>query len=276
MRSLIQFILKYQNFILFLLLELASLLLVVNRNSYQSAKFYTWSLATMGGVYEHQSEIRDYFTLRTTNEELAQENAILKELIIKGASEHTPSMLSIQDPLAEKDLDIIPAKVVKASVNQQHNLITINVGLKDSVGVDMAVVGSGGVLGVVKSVSQHYAMVLPLINVEYRVSSKLKNSNHFGTLRWDTHDYRTATLAGIEQHVEVAVGDTVVTSGYGAVFPEGVMVGTVSAVEQGKEGVFYDLKISLAVDYKRITYVYVVRNNTMDERKLIEKETQTN
>jgi len=276
MRSLIQFILKYQNLFLFLILELASLLLVVNRNSYHSAKFYSWSLTTMGSVYERQSAIRDYFSLRSTNEELARENAILKELIIKGSSQHSPTMLSIQDPLADKDMDIIPAKVVKATVNQQHNFITINVGLEDSVDVDMAVIGSAGALGVIKSVSQHYAMVLPLINVEYRVSSKLKNSNHFGTLRWDTQDYRTASLAGIEQFVEVSVGDTIVTSGYGAVFPEGVMVGTVSAVDKGKEGVFYDLKIDLATDFKRITYVYVVRNNTMAERKAIEETIQMN
>ncbi len=276
MRSLIQFILKYQNFILFLLLELASLLFVLNRNAYQSARFYTWSLATMGGVYERQSQVKDYFSLRSTNEELVKENAVLKELIIKGSSSELPSMFSLQDPLADKDIDIIPAKVVKASVSQQHNLMTINVGYQDGVASDMAVVGTHGVVGVIKSVSRHYSIVLPLINVEYRVSSKLKNSDYFGTMRWDTNDYKYASLKGIEEHVEVLVGDTIVTSGYGAIFPEGVMVGTIDRIEGGKEGVFHELNVDLSTDYKRLIYVYVIRNNTMDERKEIEKNTQSN
>lgn len=271
MRSLIQFILKYQNFILFLILELASLLLVVNKNSYQNAKFYSWSLATMGSVYEIQSEISSYFSLRTTNAELATENAILTELLIKGSSSRASALLSIQDPLSEKDIDVIPARVVRASVNYQHNLFTINAGYTDSVDVDMAVVGPYGVVGVVKSVSRNYALVLPLVNVQYRVSSKLKDSDYFGSLRWDTHDYRIASLEGIEEHVEISLGDTVVTSGYGAIFPEGVMVGTISRIEKGKQGVFHDVDVQLATDFKRVNYVSIIKNNKRSERVEIEQ-----
>lgn len=276
MRSLIQFILKYQNFILFLLLELASLVFIINKNSYHNAKFYTWSLATMGNVYERQSELSDFFSLKETNEELANENAILKELLIKGSSPSTTALLSIQDPLADKDVDIIPAKIVHASVNHQYNLFTINVGKKDSVGVDMAVVGSLGVVGVIKSVSQNYAMVMPLVNVQYRVSSKFKNSDYFGTLRWDTHDYRYASLEGIEEHVDVVIGDTIVTSGYGATFSEGIMVGTIVSVAEGEEGVFHAISVKLATDFKRVSYVYVMKNNTREERVSIEQTTKEN
>lgn len=276
MRSLIQFILKYQNFILFLLLELTSLLLVVNKNSYQSGKFYTWSLSTMGSVYERQSELSDFFSLKATNKELAEENAILKELLIQGSSPSTTALLSIQDPLSDKDVDIIPAKIVNASVNHQYNLFTINVGKEDSVGVDMAVIGPLGVVGVVKSVSQHYAMVMPLINVQYRVSSKLKDSDYFGTLRWNTRDYRYSSLEGVEQHVSVHLGDTVVTSGYGATFPEGIMVGTIESISAGEEGVFHDLKVRMTTDFKRVSYVYVIKNNTRDERVTIEHTTKGN
>lgn len=251
---------------LFLILELAALLMVISNNNYQNAKFNTWSLATMGGVYERQSEMKDYFSLKNTNEELAQENAILKELIIKGSSIHNTSFLSIQDPFAEKEIDFTPAKVVNASTNQQHNIFTINVGKCDSIDIDMAVVGPNGIVGVIKSVSDHYSLVLPVINIEYRVSSKLKKSNNFGTLNWDTKNYRFATLEGIERHVDIAIGDTVTTSGYGAIFPEGIMVGTVDNIEEGEEGVFHDLHIKLSTDFNRTTYVYVIKNNTKQER----------
>lgn len=276
MRSLIQFILKYQIFILFLLLELASLLLVVNKNSYHSARFYTWSLATMGSVYEKQSELSDFFSLKATNKELAAENAILKELLIKGNSSSPTAYLSILDPLANKEVSFIPAKVVNASVNHQYNLFTINAGKSDSIAVDMAVVGPSGVVGVVKSVSKNYAMVMPLVNVQYRVSSKLKKSDYFGTLRWDTHDYRYASLEGIEQHVDVSLGDTVVTSGYGATFPEGVMVGVVESIDKGEEGVFHAVKIKMATDFRRVNYVYVMKDDTREERVEIENDSKSN
>lgn len=276
MRSLILFILKYQNFILFLLLELASLLLVINKNAYQNAQFYTWSLATMGSVYEKQSEISDFFSLKASNKELARENATLKELLIKGSSSSSTALLSIMDPLANKEVDIIAAKVVNASVNHQNNLFTLNVGKADSVAVDMAVVGPLGVVGVVKSVSQNYAMVMPLINVQYRVSSKLKGSNYFGTLRWNTYDYRFASLEGVEQHVNMALGDTVVTSGYGATFPEGVMVGTIESIEQGEEGVFHAIQVRMATDFKRVSHVYVIKNKTRQERISLEKRSIIN
>ena len=276
MRSLILFILKYQNFILFIILELASLFLLVNRNNYHNSKFYNLTLSTTSRMYEQRSQIVDYFSLRTINEVLARENAILQEIIIKGSSKESISMLSIQDTLADNDIDMIAAKVVKTSVAQQHNLMTINKGSKDGVAVDMAVISPTGTAGVVKVVSENYSIVLPLINVEYRVSSKFRNNDYFGTLQWDTQNYKYASLLGIEKHVDVAIGDTIVTSGYGAIYPEGVMIGKIMTIESGEEGVFHDLKVELATDYKSLTYVYVISNNTMPERRDLEKETETN
>ncbi len=272
MRSLIQFILKYQNFILFLILELSSILLLVNNNVYHNAKLHSLSLSVMGRVYEKQNEINNYFSLRYTNEELAKENAILKEMLIKGHATSPSAWLSIQDSLADRNLTIIPAKVVNASVSRQHNLLTINVGTADSVGVDMAVIGPLGAVGVIKSVSRHYATVLPLINAQYRVSAKLYNNDYFGTLLWDTGDYRLASLNGVEQHVSLALEDTVVTSGYGAVFPEGIMIGTIDCIEAGEEGVFHDLRIMLSTDFKRLSYVFVIKNKVRSERLAVEQE----
>ncbi len=230
----------------------------------------------MGGIYEKQSKITDYFSLISTNEKLATENAILKELVIKGSSNKMPAMLSIQDPLADKNIDIIPAKVVKTSTNLQHNLITINAGHNKGIKKDMAVISPDGAVGVIKVVSNNYSIVLPLINIEYNVSSKLKNSNYFGSLQWNTNKYRTASLTGIENHIDVSIGDTIVSSGYGAIFPEGVMIGKIKSIKPGKEGVFHNLEVELATDFRRISYVYVIDNKTLQERIELEQNTQAN
>lgn len=259
---------------LFLLLELAAVLLVVQKNDYQEAKFYNWTLGAMGDMYAKQRDIRDYFYLKEINAELCEENAILQEMIINGKSQKFPAMMSLLDPLVESQLEIIPAKVVNASVNLKHNIFTINAGSLDSVEVDMAVVSPQGIVGVVKSVSQHYAMVLPLINVEYSVSSKLFKSNYFGSLLWDANNYRVATLESIEQHVDVQIGDTVVTSGFGAIFPEGVLVGTVREVLPGEEGVFHVISVDLSTDFRKLSYVYVLRNPQQSERLTLEETTR--
>ncbi len=259
---------------LFLLLEIVALIFVVQKNDYQNAKFYHWSLSSVGSAYERQREVRDYFFLQDINEELVVENAVLKELLMDGTYKQKTAMLSLLDPLAEKPFDFIPAKVINASVNLQHNIFMLNVGSEDSVGIDMAVVGPAGVVGVVKSVSRHYAMVLPLVNVEYRVSSKLYKSDYFGSLSWNTQDYRYASLESVEEHVDVEVGDTIVTSGFGAVFPEGIMVGTVASVKPGDEGVFHNIRIALSTDFRKVSYVYVLKNAHRKERLLLEKSTK--
>lgn len=276
MKSLFLFIQKYQNLLLFLALQLIVFVLLVNQNSYQGAKFNTWSLSLMGDVHAKQREVHDYFSLNKTNEELAYQNAVLQELLINGRSQELPSFLSVQSPLGDRDLRVVPAKVVNATVGLQHNLITLNVGALDGIAVDMAVIGPLGVVGVIKSVTEHYALVLPLVNMENRVSSKLLKNNYFGSLRWDTHNYKYASLGGIENHVPVSIGDTLVTSGFGAVYPEGVMLGTISEIKPGVEGVFHDIEVELSTDFNRLSYVYVVHNETVSERLQLEESSLNN
>ena len=152
------------------------------------------------------------------------------------------------------------AKVVNNSVNKLGNAITLNKGLAQGMRVGLGVVSSHGVVGVIKGVSSNYSVVLPIINSQMRISSKLKHTGYFGSLYWDGRDYRKAHLEGIEHYVQISVGDTVVTSGYGTIFPEGMLIGTVDKLDLSADGAFYDIVVNLSTNYKKLSYVEVISN----------------
>jgi rod shape-determining protein MreC len=135
----------------------------------------------------------------------------------------------------------------------------------------MGVIASNGVVGRVKTVSANYSTVTSLLHSQMLISAKIKKNNTMGTVKWQGGDYRTAILDYIPLHVKLTKGDTVITSGYNTVFPEGIVVGTISSVQKEADKSFYTIKIQLAVDFARLSYVYVVENKQKAERNTLER-----
>jgi rod shape-determining protein MreC len=129
----------------------------------------------------------------------------------------------------------------------------------------MAVTSGEGVAGVVVGCSENYSIVMSLLNLDFKVSTRIKSNGYFGSLSWDGRDYKQAILSEIPQHVSVTVGDTVVTTGYSAIFPEGVMVGTVSDFKK-IGGDFYKINILLGTDFKKLQFVEIIGNMKKTEQ----------
>ena len=159
------------------------------------------------------------------------------------------------------DWDFVPAKVIGISTNKQHNYLTINKGRRDSIEVDMGVIGANGVVGVVSAVGEKYSLVVPIIHTRISISSRLKSNGQIGGTSWDGRNYRYVDLIEIARHVSVNKGDTVVTSGLTDVFPEGLMVGIVTETELGTGDNYHQTVVELSTDYKALKYVQVLRNN---------------
>jgi len=166
--------------------------------------------------------------------------------------------------------EFYPARVINNSVNKQSNYITLDKGSLAGIQADMAVVAPDGIVGVVRNVSAHYSTVIPILNSKLQVSVVLKNSDHFGSLIWDGKTYREAIVNEIPVHIELHKGDTIVTSGYSALFPPGEMVGTIESFEENPGGSFRVLRVALSTDFKNLSRVYVVNNRGKDERLNIE------
>ena len=269
MKEIIKLILKYHFTIIFILLEIVSFSLIIRHNEYQRAIFSESASTLFGNVSSTITSIKDYFRLKEMNESLANENILLKnrleeyellrDTIIHGTV--------VQDSIPV--YEYIGAKQVNATYNRTKNYITLNRGRKNGLQKEMAVCTPEGIVGLIQDLSDHFAVVIPLINVDSRISAKIKKNNYYGSLQWDGNDYAYSYLNDIPYHVEVNAGDTIVTSGLSKIFPEGIVVGYVESVDKVTAN-FLKIKVKLAVDFKRINHVYVILNNKKNEQTSLE------
>lgn len=272
MRALLRFFQKNYAFFLFLFLEVLSLVLVYNFNSYQKARYLNSSNRITGGVYSTFSSIGSYFRLSSENQKLARENTRLKSLIADlPYIKITPYSVMNKAEVTDSVYRFKSARIINNSVDKQYNYITLNKGRKHGVKPDMGVVCADGIVGVITHVSESYSLGFSVLNKKWGASAKLKKSGTFGPLSWDGSDAAYANLTGIPFHVVIAVGDTVVTSSYSSVFPEGIMIGTVHSVEQPPGENYYKISVQLSVDYRSISYVDIVENLKVDEIRNLER-----
>jgi rod shape-determining protein MreC len=271
MDRLLNFIFQYRAFFTFLLLELLCAWLIVENNQYQSTRFFNSANSFAANIISFSQGVREYFSLKKINSELADENARLRTELENNMGGFQDSVRhEITDSAMVKQFDFVAAKVINNSTLQYKNFITINKGRLSGISPGMAVISSRGAVGKVKSISDHYAVLISLLNIDEQVSSKIKRTGHFGTIQWDGADPTLIDLHYIPRHVEPRVGDTVVTSGFNAVFPENVMVGVIQSVNLKDEDTFYSLKVELAQDFSKLAFVEVVRNALKDERDSLE------
>ena len=269
MKEIIKLILKYHFTIIFILLEIVSFSLIIRHNEYQRAIFSESASTLFGNISSTITSIKDYFRLKEINESLAKENILLKNRL--EAYEFLQDTI-IQRTVVEGSIPVyeyIGAKQVNATYNRTKNYITLNRGRKNGLQKEKAVCTAEGIVGLIQDLSDHFAVVIPLINVDARISAKIKKNNYYGSLQWDGNDYAYSYLNDIPYHVEVNAGDTIVTSGLSKIFPEGIVVGYVESVDKVTAN-FLKIKVKLAVDFKRINHVYVILNNKKNEQTSLE------
>ncbi|TAJ13809.1 rod shape-determining protein MreC [Marinilabiliaceae bacterium JC017] len=274
MRNFIRFILRHHFVLLFLLIELFSFALVVNYNDYQRSSWFSSSNRFAGFILNKSNNASQYFMLREINEELARENAYLRGQMDESFRISKDYFSVVFDSLSQQQYVYRAAKVINNSVNRHFNYITLDKGTDNGIEPGMGVISARGVVGIVTNVSKRYSTVISLLNTRLKISSKLKETNFFGSLEWDGQTYEYANLSGIPRHATVSVGDLVVTSGYSAIFPEGILIGTVETVEKGKGESFYDIRVKLSVDFKRLAFVEVIGNNMKEEQVELENITK--
>ncbi|HKJ42268.1 MAG TPA: rod shape-determining protein MreC [Sunxiuqinia sp.] len=270
MRSLLHFLARHSFLLLFLVLEIVSLILIVNYNNFQRVKFLNSSNQFTGSLYEMSNNFTNYFHLNRVNEELAAENAQLRTQL---------QQYKLHDIISEVDssyredtiYQFIPAKVINNSVNKRFNYVTLNKGKLDSIEPDMGIIGPNGIVGVINNVSDHYSSGPTILNKRWGVSAKIKKNNYFGPISWDGQDYQHAELKEIPFHVQLSVGDTVITSGHSAIFPEGILIGTIESFNHKSGANFYEINVRLSTNFKTISHVELVKHNFKEERKQLEE-----
>ena len=270
MRNLLNFLARYNSLIIFLVLEGIAFYLLSTRNSYHNSKLVNSVRGITRGIEEKINNTKSYLSLHEINENLAAENVALKNLLTKLTRRESSLFFSVDDSTHKQQYLHSSAEVIENSINKQKNFFTINKGESQGIKVDMAVISANSVAGVIVGCSENYSVAMSLLNPDFKLSARIKSNGYFGSLSWDGRDYKYAILSDIPQHVLVNVGDTIETTGYSAIFPEGVFVGTVSDYEKFG-GDFYKITILLMTDFKKIHFVDVIGNMKKKEQLELEK-----
>lgn len=258
MRSLLDFLVRHSYVFLFLLLEILSLVLLFGFNDRQKLAFVTSANSVSGSIYELFSNVDVYFNLRRENTLLVEENARLRSMLYELTDSQTV------DSARNMSRDgVIAARVIDNSVRKDDNYMTVNKGSNDGVGKGMGVYNSTGVIGVIMASGKSYSVVMPILNGNTSISSKIKGTDNFGFLEWSGGDPYTAQLKDVPYHSNVEVGDTVVTTGFSSVFPENITIGTVADVQRLSNGYTLKILVSLAVDMSDLGWVYI-HSKTVD------------
>lgn len=272
MERLFLFVYQYRSFFTFLALQVVCIWLLVENNRYQGARFFNSANRVAASVNASTQNFRDFLSLRETNKALAEENAILrKKLEQRNQSLYSLNVREIDDPILINRFDFQAARIINNSVHRFKNHITLNKGTKDGIEPGMAVISSDGIVGKIKSTSEHFSVVTSLLNIDVLTSVQLLRTSHFGTVQWDALSPDYVNLLYMPRHVKPEVGDTVVTSGYNSVYPEGILVGTISKIELRDEALFHTIRVKLSQDFRKLTYVAVVKSNLKEEQEILEQ-----
>ena len=277
MRALLEFIAKYYHWMIFIVLEGLSLMLLFQFNRYQNSVWLTTANQVVGQVDAWEQEALRYMTLGRVNEDLTRRNLILEYNYGQVSSQlaeltHDSTVTERLQADRIEGIKLIPAKVVTNSIVRRNNLITISAGSLDGVKPEMGVVCGTGIVGIVYMTSEHYSIVLPLLNSRSRISCRLRDSQFFGYLTWDGGSPLFVQLDDIPRHARFKIGDIVETSGFSSVFPPGLFVGKVDAVGNSDDGLSYKLRVHLAMDFSRLQDVYVIAQQFQPEVRELEQK----
>jgi len=274
MRNIFLLLVRYHAFILFILLEVSSIILLVNNKSYHRAAFINSSSEISAKVFTVYNNFIEYIHLSQENKRLSDENALLRNQLKNSFYDASFQHITVNDSVYKQLYKYIPAKVVNITINKLNNFITIDKGKNQGVDIKMGVIGPNGIVGIVKDVSDNYASVIPILHNDFKVSARVGNGGNLGSLSWDGSSPEYAQLDGIPKQIKIANGDKIYTGSETKKFPENILIGTISSFTPNTNDNFYDIEIKLSTDFRSISYVYVVNNLMKNELDSLEQHSQ--
>jgi rod shape-determining protein MreC len=274
MQQLIYFFQKFKYFLFFLFLQFIALALIFNNLDFHKSKFVNSSNTITGGLYSQVSSISEYWELKHENKRLAEENTRLRNLLEKNISIGFDTDSTILDSLNYKQkYTFTTAKIINNNYSKEFNFLTINKGKNQGIDKEMAIVNSKGVIGFTDNTSDNYARVQSILNRNSTINARLKNSDYFGTLGWDGKNYNIVQLSDLARQAPLKIGDTIETGGRSTIFPEGILIGTISKINKGNSA-DNKVDVSLFNDMSNLGYIYVVKNFHKEEIKSLEAQNE--
>ncbi|WP_421874941.1 rod shape-determining protein MreC [Marinoscillum sp.] len=269
MQNLLNFLYRFRTFGLFLLLEGVCAWLIIAYNQRPNAAFLNSSNSLVAGVNLLTSNTTNYFQLKQINSQLVAENQLLREQL----ANH--SLGKVELDTSKERYILKKARVINSTFRRSMNYMTLDAGLDQGIKPGMGVISGFGVVGQVKSASNSFATVTSLLHRNLLISSSISRTNTLCTVQWDGESPLQAELKYVPRHIPIKEGDSIVTSGYNAIFPKDIYIGKIASFELEDNDVFYNAKIDLAVDFSSVDYVFVIENRMKQEQDSLELEAIT-
>lgn len=262
MGSLLRFFSKNGFFVFFLFLQLIALVLIFTRSSMQQSWLAGQTASFNSWVSGYIDEGASYLKLKQINEQLLAQNKALMKQVYGANAAQRPVFRKVHDTIGGGQIyTFVDGEIVFNSINRRDNYFTINRGRRDGVLPQMGVMAPNGIAGIVINSTNSHALVQSVLSInKIKINASLKNSGYFGTLTWRGDDSRTMHLADIPKYVPLQVGDTIVTDGKSAIFPQGVMIGKVAGYEVDSKTGFWDISVELSEKMGNLSKIYVVKN----------------
>ncbi len=268
MKEFINFLRNAHFFLLFLLLESFSFYLIV-KNTNREVPFLNSANYISGFFHKKISNISEYFSLKSINNNLAEENNRLRNYI----SLTKPEKQLYSEKIQDIGYFYKSAKVVKNSTNKPNNILTVDKGINDGIHENMAVVSDEGIVGITAIVGKNFTTVISVLNSKLEISAKVKRTGYHGIIYWNEKNPQYVNLTNIPDYSSLYKNDEIVTGGYSAIFPEGLKIGTVTDFRKDKQSTFYIIKVKLSQDFRKLDNVYLIDYKSRNERLQIEDST---
>ena len=246
--------------------------MIIGSSRFHNAAFFNSSNFLISTLYGYKHDVYQFLNLRQVNKDLAKENAFLRKLLNEDRVEvfyMDTTVVTYHDTI--RQYDFVPALVINNSTRSANNFLTLDRGKNDGIEPGMGVIGTRGIVGRIKAVSKRYSTAYSLLHTEMFVSSTINRLNQNCSVKWRGIDPQRVDLLYVPRHVNIQIGDTISTSGFSTVFPQGIPIGTIESFDIKENQTFYDIKVRLSNDFNSQTHVYVVKNYFAVEKDSLEQ-----
>ncbi len=270
MGRLLQFIINLRVFLVFVCLELFCLGCIIRYNPYQGAAYFSTSKNVVGKTLEMDKAVTEYFNLTQINEDLAMQNAALKNQLFVELQKNKINADTSVPILKVKQFNVSVARVINNNTIYANNFFTLDKGTHDGIAIGMGVISPNGIAGQIKACSENFSTAISILNTKWSVSARIKNTKADGIIEWGGKNPSNVRFTNVGRHHKIKIGDTVVTSGYKeSLFPEGLLVGVIqNVVEEG--GAYWTIDVKLATDFTAMDYVFIINNSLKQEKDSLE------
>jgi len=259
------------NAAIFILLEVAALVMLSHKGALQQIWLSRMSHRVMAKAWGGSENIRYYFSLKETNKDLAEDNFNLRR-VLEGyqlAERDSVAIARSMEIVQGREYNYTPATIIKISRNKAHNYFIIDKGSEDGIRPQSGVITACGVVGIIDAVDNHYSYGLSLLNSDISVSSRIGHEGASGRMSWDGRSRDRAILQDIPLQYRFSPGDTVWTSGFSAIFPPDIPLGILGESRM-VGGAVNEIEVKLLQDFSSLRYVTVVDNQAREEITYLE------